>query len=193
MRRLKREELEQGLSDHAFDSTHHGQESIPSSVPSGSGSVSPISTNQVDFPGSLLQSAQTSPSAASQQLPTFLPSSLDPAVITPRGQAPTTTDPNMQSQAPTTVSSNLDLLWQTNPLLEMDWEENLLATNGDSKTEPGNEVDGNTKAPLVECSIRCRRRRLKSMVNHLVDAAMKESADSATEDDHVTLTLQLKS
>ncbi|KAJ5147569.1 hypothetical protein N7526_000921 [Penicillium atrosanguineum] len=44
----------------------------------------------------------------------------------------------------------------------------------------------------VKFSVTCQRGKLKSVVKHMVDAAMAESADLATEQDQVTLTLQLK-
>ncbi|KAL7626001.1 hypothetical protein AAE478_002770 [Parahypoxylon ruwenzoriense] len=44
----------------------------------------------------------------------------------------------------------------------------------------------------VEYSVTCQRGKLKTLVNHLVDAAMSESAGWTTEDDQVTITLRLK-
>ncbi|KAL2824974.1 hypothetical protein BJY01DRAFT_256375 [Aspergillus pseudoustus] len=53
--------------------------------------------------------------------------------------------------------------------------------------------DGGTAAKCVEYSVTCQRAKLKSLVTHLVAAAMSETADCAAEEDQVTLTLNLKS
>ncbi|KAL2871190.1 SANT/Myb-like DNA-binding domain-containing protein [Aspergillus lucknowensis] len=52
--------------------------------------------------------------------------------------------------------------------------------------------DCGTAAKSVEYSVTCQRANLKSLVTHLVAAAMSETADCAAEEDQVTLTLSLK-
>lgn len=51
---------------------------------------------------------------------------------------------------------------------------------------------GIVPAPEVEYSVTCQRGRVKTLMNHLVDAAMSESAEWTAEDDPVTVSLRLK-
>lgn len=54
------------------------------------------------------------------------------------------------------------------------------------------ENSGIVAAAAVEYSVTCRRGRLKTLVNYLMDAAMSEIAGQVREDDQMTITLQLK-
>ena len=58
-----------------------------------------------------------------------------------------------------------------------------------SSDSEGSSMSSGSK---VKFSITCQRGKLKSVVKHMVDAAMAESGDLATEQDQVTLTLQLE-
>ncbi|GAB7352407.1 hypothetical protein MBLNU459_g2834t1 [Dothideomycetes sp. NU459] len=51
---------------------------------------------------------------------------------------------------------------------------------------------GIATATEVEYSVTCQRGRLKGLVNHLLEAAVSESAAWTTEDDQVVMTLRLK-
>lgn len=62
-----------------------------------------------------------------------------------------------------------------------------------STAPPEGESSDASVASHVKYSITCARENMRSVVKHLVDAAMEESADCATEKDQVTLTLQLQS
>jgi hypothetical protein len=63
-----------------------------------------------------------------------------------------------------------------------------------SQEDRSSDSDGSSmiSGSRVKFSVTCQRGKLKSVVKHMVDAAMAESGDLATEEDQVTLTLQLK-
>ena len=50
----------------------------------------------------------------------------------------------------------------------------------------------NSGASEVQYTVTCQRRKIKTLMNHLVDAAMSESAEWTAEDDQVTISLRLK-
>ena len=52
--------------------------------------------------------------------------------------------------------------------------------------------NGIAPAAEVEYSVTCQRGKVKTLMNHVVDAAMSESAEWAVEDDPVTISLRLK-
>ncbi|KAB8236577.1 SANT/Myb-like DNA-binding domain-containing protein [Aspergillus alliaceus] len=54
------------------------------------------------------------------------------------------------------------------------------------------DSSGVSVAASVEYSVTCQRGRARSLVNQLVDAAMSECLDRTSEEDKVTLTLQVK-
>ena len=58
----------------------------------------------------------------------------------------------------------------------------------------GGSDAGNAPTPAaeVEYSVTCQRGRVKTLVNHLVDAALTEHAEGAGKEDPVTLTLRLE-
>ncbi|OQE45108.1 hypothetical protein PENCOP_c002G08447 [Penicillium coprophilum] len=63
-----------------------------------------------------------------------------------------------------------------------------------SQEDRSSDSDGSsmTSVSKVKFSVTCQRGKLKSVVKHIVDAAMAESGELATEEDQVTLTLQLR-
>ena len=64
--------------------------------------------------------------------------------------------------------------------------------NGGQRVPHGG--DGGMIAPAaeVEYSVTCQRGKVKTLMDHLVDAAMLESAEWAAEYDPVTISLRLK-
>ncbi|KAI1497784.1 hypothetical protein F5X99DRAFT_412763 [Biscogniauxia marginata] len=86
---------------------------------------------------------------------------------------------------------------------EIDVDKTTMAAKNDSTSNlhPHRSRDGeglptgegsSTAAAPVEYSVTCQRGKLKTLVNHLIDAAMMEGAGSTADDDQVTVTLQFK-
>ncbi|KAK7968054.1 uncharacterized protein PG986_002331 [Apiospora aurea] len=64
---------------------------------------------------------------------------------------------------------------------------------GGAGTPPGSgDGDGDRGGGGVEYAVTCRRDKLKTLVNHLLDVAMLESRGRAAEDDKVTVSLRFK-
>ena len=83
----------------------------------------------------------------------------------------------------TTVSDNGTGGGQRAPPLGGDGSSNALSNAGNG---------GVAAAAEVEYTVTCRRGKVKTLMNHLMDAAMSESAEWTAEDDSVTISLRLK-
>ena len=68
--------------------------------------------------------------------------------------------------------------------------QRLPHSRGGSSTTPSD--GGNSSASEVQYTVTCQRGKIKTLMNHLVDAAMSESAKWTAEDDQVTISLRLK-
>ena len=63
-------------------------------------------------------------------------------------------------------------------------------SGGGSSATPSD--GGKNSAPEVQYTVTCQRDKIKTLMNHLVDAAISESAEWTAEDDQVTISLRLK-
>ncbi|KOS37150.1 hypothetical protein ACN38_g12066 [Penicillium nordicum] len=80
----------------------------------------------------------------------------------------------------------------TRPSYYSDSSERSSARRSQEDRSSNSDGSSMTSGSKVKFSITCQRGKLKSVVKHMVDAAMAESGELATEEDQVTLTLQLK-
>lgn len=99
-------------------------------------------------------------------------------------------DPTMTNPCEVTGTSKMAVVSSDAP------RPSYWSDSSESSTALGSQDDSSRKSSItgskVKFSVTCERGKLKSVVKHMVDAAMAESADLATEQDQVTLTLQLK-